>query len=154
SELVEFTPAGQFVSQFSIDASQGGAFGLAVSKVGGFLRLAAVEDVTNSVDVWTFNENPPPPAAPVVASPSVTPNSLSPAATSPGIAMGNGTAVSALVAALSDGDGGPALFARPFGRSAHRRHHGGRSGERRFPPSPGPLPPGPPYQPLFVQGGR
>jgi hypothetical protein len=54
SELVEFTPGGKFVGQFSIDPSQGAAFGLAVSDVGGLLRLAAVEDATNSLDVWTF----------------------------------------------------------------------------------------------------
>ena len=57
SELVEFTPQGKFVGQFSIDPSEGAAFGLAVSNVGGVLRLAAVEDVTNSLDVWTFNTN-------------------------------------------------------------------------------------------------
>jgi uncharacterized protein (TIGR03118 family) len=55
SELVEFTPGGQFVDQFSIDPSQGAAFGIAVSDVGGLLRFAAVEDATNSVDVWTFS---------------------------------------------------------------------------------------------------
>jgi uncharacterized protein (TIGR03118 family) len=55
SELVEFTPRGKFVGQFSIDSTQGAAFGLAVSNVGGVLRLAAVEDVTNMVDVWTFD---------------------------------------------------------------------------------------------------
>jgi uncharacterized protein (TIGR03118 family) len=55
SELIEFTPAGRFVGQFSIDPAQGAAFGLAVSKVGSLLRLAAVEDGTNSVDVWTFD---------------------------------------------------------------------------------------------------
>ena len=55
SELVEFTPSGRFVGEFSIDPSQGGAFGLAVTNFGGILRLAAVEDVTNSVDVWTFD---------------------------------------------------------------------------------------------------
>ena len=55
SELVEFTPRGKFVGQFSIDTSEGSAFGLAVSNVGGVLRLAAVEDLTNSLDVWTFN---------------------------------------------------------------------------------------------------
>jgi len=55
SELVEFTPTGQFVGEFSIDPSQGGAFGLAVTNFAGILRLAAVEDVTNSVDVWTFD---------------------------------------------------------------------------------------------------
>jgi uncharacterized protein (TIGR03118 family) len=54
SELVEFTPHGQFVSQFSIDPNAGAAFGLAVTNTGGFTRLAAVEDGTNSLDVWTF----------------------------------------------------------------------------------------------------
>ena len=57
SELVEFTPGGKFVGQFSIDTTEGAAFGLAVSNVGGVLRLAAVDDVTNSLDVWTFNTN-------------------------------------------------------------------------------------------------
>jgi hypothetical protein len=55
SELVEFTPSGHFVGQFSIDAGQGAAFGLAVSDVNGLLRFAAVEDNTNKVDIWTFN---------------------------------------------------------------------------------------------------
>jgi hypothetical protein len=55
SELVEFTPSGQFIGEFSIDPMQGGAFGLAVTNFGGILRLASVEDVTNSVDVWTFD---------------------------------------------------------------------------------------------------
>ncbi len=54
SELVEFTPGGKFVGQFSIDPAAGGAFGIAATNVGGILRLAAVEDVTNSLDVWTF----------------------------------------------------------------------------------------------------
>jgi hypothetical protein len=35
SELVEFTPQGKFVGQFSIDPSQGAAFGIAVSDVNG-----------------------------------------------------------------------------------------------------------------------
>lgn len=34
SELVEFTPSGQFVAQFSVDPSQGTAFGLAVHVLG------------------------------------------------------------------------------------------------------------------------
>ncbi|MFI5460763.1 MAG: hypothetical protein ACHRXM_35570 [Isosphaerales bacterium] len=55
SELVEFTPTGRFVGEFSIDPAQGGAFGLAVTNFAGILRLAAVEDVTNSVDVWTVD---------------------------------------------------------------------------------------------------
>jgi uncharacterized protein (TIGR03118 family) len=55
SELVEFTPKGQFVGQFSIDPGQGAAFGLAVSDVHGLVRFAAVNDNTNKVDIWTFS---------------------------------------------------------------------------------------------------
>jgi hypothetical protein len=58
SELVEFTPTGQFVDEFSIDQSQGGAFGLAATDVGGLLQIASVEDITNSLDVWSFETNP------------------------------------------------------------------------------------------------
>jgi uncharacterized protein (TIGR03118 family) len=58
SELVEFTPKGQFVGQFSIDPNAGAAFGLAASNDGGILRLAAVEDSTNSLDLWTFRTDP------------------------------------------------------------------------------------------------
>ena len=54
SELVEFTPQGRFVGQFSVDPGSGGAFGLAVTNDNGVLRLAAVDDVTNSLEVWTF----------------------------------------------------------------------------------------------------
>jgi hypothetical protein len=32
SEIVEFTKAGQFLSQFSIDAAQGAAFGIALAQ--------------------------------------------------------------------------------------------------------------------------
>ena len=49
------TTSGHFVGELSIDPAQGGAFGLAVTNFNGILRLAAVEDITNSVDVWTFN---------------------------------------------------------------------------------------------------
>jgi uncharacterized protein (TIGR03118 family) len=59
SELVEFTQTGLFVGQFSIDPQQGGAFGIATSNFGGILRVAAVEDITNSVDVWTFDTRRP-----------------------------------------------------------------------------------------------
>jgi uncharacterized protein (TIGR03118 family) len=59
SELVEFTPSGHFIGQFSIDSQQGGAFGIATSNFGGILRVAAVEDITNSVDVWTFDTRGP-----------------------------------------------------------------------------------------------
>jgi hypothetical protein len=56
SELVEFTPNGKngrFVSQFSLSKSQGGAFGVASSADG--TRFAAVNDITNSLQVWTVN---------------------------------------------------------------------------------------------------
>ena len=36
SEIVEFTTAGKFVSQFSVDATGGGAFGIALMNLGGF----------------------------------------------------------------------------------------------------------------------
>jgi uncharacterized protein (TIGR03118 family) len=63
SELVEFTPKGQFVGQFSIDSlGTGAAFGVAATDAGGVLRLAAVNDGsgsahdpnTNTLEVWTF----------------------------------------------------------------------------------------------------
>ena len=50
SELVEFTPKGKFVSQFSLSKMQGGAFGVASSADG--TELAAVNDITNSLEVW------------------------------------------------------------------------------------------------------
>jgi hypothetical protein len=52
SELVEFTPRGQFIGQFSISDMQGGAFGVATSPDGQF--FSAVNDVTNSVTIWTI----------------------------------------------------------------------------------------------------
>jgi uncharacterized protein (TIGR03118 family) len=54
SELVEFTPQGKFVGQFQVDPAAGGAFGLAVTNDNGILRLAAVDDVTNTLKTWTF----------------------------------------------------------------------------------------------------
>jgi DNA-binding beta-propeller fold protein YncE len=54
SELVEFTPQGHFVSEFSVDPNPGGAFGLAATVANGHLRFAAVNDNTNSLDVRTF----------------------------------------------------------------------------------------------------
>jgi len=56
SEVVEFTPAGKFIAQLSLDPAQGGAFGLALAADGDdVLRFAAVDDVTNSVSVWTLH---------------------------------------------------------------------------------------------------
>ena len=55
SELVEFTPSGQFVAQFSVDPGQGAAFGLAVHVSGDQIRFAAVEDATNVLDIWDLH---------------------------------------------------------------------------------------------------
>jgi uncharacterized protein (TIGR03118 family) len=55
SELVEFTPGGHFVGQFSIDSSAAAPFGLALSDSGGVLRLAAVDDDLNMLDIWTLS---------------------------------------------------------------------------------------------------
>ncbi|WP_254053617.1 hypothetical protein [Singulisphaera sp. GP187] len=50
STLVEFTRRGQFVGQFSLSTSPGGAFGIATAPDG--TQLAAVNDITNSVTIW------------------------------------------------------------------------------------------------------
>jgi sugar lactone lactonase YvrE len=54
SELVEFTRHGKFVAEFQVDASAGGAFGIALQDVDGQVRFAAVDDVTNTVSIWTL----------------------------------------------------------------------------------------------------
>ncbi len=56
SELVEFTPSGQFVAQMPVDSSgqAGGAFGIAVSAVDDKIRVAAVDDIFNTVKVWVL----------------------------------------------------------------------------------------------------
>src|SRR5262249_36559416 len=67
NELVEFTPAGKFVSQFQLDATldsnknviPGAAFGIALSTDNGMLRFAAVDDNINMVKVWTFQQPTP-----------------------------------------------------------------------------------------------
>jgi hypothetical protein len=54
SEIVEFTAAGEFVRQSDIEATQGGAFGLAAITTKGapiIFNFAAVDDITNSVIV-------------------------------------------------------------------------------------------------------
>ena len=51
SELVEFTAKGKFIGQFSISTQQGGAFGVATSSTR--TQFAAVNDITNSVVIWT-----------------------------------------------------------------------------------------------------
>jgi hypothetical protein len=51
SELVEFTKGGQFVSESNVDASQGGAFGLAIQPFP--FNFSAVDDVPNTVTAYT-----------------------------------------------------------------------------------------------------
>jgi hypothetical protein len=54
SELVEFTTGGQFVGQYSVDANNGGAFGLNVTSLApGTVRLAAVDDNANTLKIFT-----------------------------------------------------------------------------------------------------
>ena len=53
SEMVEFTTKGKFVDQLSVDSSgQGGAFGLALARIGSNWQVAAVDDITNTLKVW------------------------------------------------------------------------------------------------------
>ena len=57
SEIVEFTKTRQFVAQFSVDSSgQGGAFGFALKAVDTDFRLAAVDDVNNTLEIWIVSE--------------------------------------------------------------------------------------------------
>jgi hypothetical protein len=50
SEIVEFTTGGQFIRELNIEATQGGAFGLAIKTDGSTdFNFAAVDDITNSV---------------------------------------------------------------------------------------------------------
>jgi hypothetical protein len=54
SELVEYTSAGAFVGQMSIDPNNGGAFGVATNTIGwGTIQLAAVDDNANTLKIWT-----------------------------------------------------------------------------------------------------
>lgn len=56
SEIVEFTEEGRFVTEFNVDSSQGGAFGLAVGETpAGFSSLVVVDDVTNSLQVYPLS---------------------------------------------------------------------------------------------------
>jgi hypothetical protein len=52
SEIVEFTRGGEFVREFNVDASQGGAFGLDTrADADGGANFAYIDDVTNSLIV-------------------------------------------------------------------------------------------------------
>lgn len=55
NELVEYTPQGKFVGQFQIDnGAPGAGFGLAVQQIGDQVRFAAVDDNTNTLNIWTL----------------------------------------------------------------------------------------------------
>jgi hypothetical protein len=54
SEIVEFTPAGTFVKELSVDSAPGSAFGLAVNVSGGTASFATVDDNTASLLVWAI----------------------------------------------------------------------------------------------------
>lgn len=55
SELVEFTRHGHFVAQFSVDpGGEGGAFGIALHGRDDARRLAAVDDLNNTLKVWNL----------------------------------------------------------------------------------------------------
>lgn len=55
SEIVEFTKDGQFVKEIPVDPNQGGSFGLAVSPGQETTILAAVDDNTATITIWTLN---------------------------------------------------------------------------------------------------
>ncbi len=52
SELVEFTTKGMFVSELSVDPNPGGAFAIGFGDFNGKLSFAAVDDNTDTLDVW------------------------------------------------------------------------------------------------------
>jgi hypothetical protein len=54
SEYVEFTKQGQFIWQLSIDPAEGGSFGLAVNTRTQDSFLAAVDDNTGTLILWTL----------------------------------------------------------------------------------------------------
>ena len=59
NELVEITPSGKLVGEFQLDSGPGGAaFGIATTSVNGVVRFAAVDDNTNTVEIWTLQTEP------------------------------------------------------------------------------------------------
>jgi hypothetical protein len=57
SEMIEFTKAGEFVREFDVDPSQGGAFGLdTVLSRDAAYNIAWVDDVTNTLTLENLSE--------------------------------------------------------------------------------------------------
>nr|WP_257031076.1 hypothetical protein [Edaphobacter lichenicola] len=55
SEIVEVTKDGRFVKEIPVDPAQGGSFGLAVHTTEDKAILAAVDDNTATLTIWTLN---------------------------------------------------------------------------------------------------
>jgi DNA-binding beta-propeller fold protein YncE len=55
SEIVEFTTSGEFVREYNVDSSQGGAFGFDTLREGAF-NYAVIDDVTNSLSVYRLQD--------------------------------------------------------------------------------------------------
>lgn len=56
NDLVEFTPQGNLVATYQLDAgAPGGAFGIAITPSQGTVRFATVDDDLNTVTVWTLH---------------------------------------------------------------------------------------------------
>jgi DNA-binding beta-propeller fold protein YncE len=55
SEIVEFTTGGQFVREYNVDSSPGGAFGIDTVREGAF-NYAVIDDVTNTLSVYRLGE--------------------------------------------------------------------------------------------------
>jgi hypothetical protein len=56
SEIVEFTKSGKFVDELQINPTAGGAFGLAVAENGDHVVFAAVNDITNQLEIWKVHD--------------------------------------------------------------------------------------------------
>lgn len=52
SEVVEFTPEGQFVAEFSVNPAVGSAFGLAIRPLADGFEFATVDDTKVLLDIW------------------------------------------------------------------------------------------------------
>ena len=55
SEIVEFTTSGKFVDELQINPTAGGAFGVATGTFGDKEIFAAVNDITNQVEIWVLD---------------------------------------------------------------------------------------------------
>lgn len=53
SEIVEYTREGVFVTEFSVDPNNGGAFGITTQQAGKVTRFAAVDDNANTVTTYS-----------------------------------------------------------------------------------------------------